>query len=230
MTGKMTGEHAAGKDWLAWHAGYDDPDSVLSRRLAVVRERVRAALDACPPGPLKVISICAGQGRDLLGALATHPRRRDVAARLVELDPRNAAVAREAAEAASLRGIEVVVGDASLTNHYAGMVPAHVVLACGLFGNITGEDIERTVGFLSRMCKTGGTVLWTRHRRAPDIVPRLCDWFERSGFERDFVTPPGLSFGVGAHRFTAESQPLEMGQRMFTFIGRERLEQLRRSL
>jgi hypothetical protein len=33
-----------------------------------------------------VISLCAGQGRDLLGVLADHPRREDVRARLVELD------------------------------------------------------------------------------------------------------------------------------------------------
>jgi ubiquinone/menaquinone biosynthesis C-methylase UbiE len=215
-------------DWNAWHESYDVPDSTLSRRLDVVQDRLREALDACPPGPLRVLSICAGQGRDLLGVLATHPRRRDVAARLVELDPRNAAAARAAAEAARLRGIEVVVGDAALTDHYAGMVPAHLVLACGLFGNITDEDIERTVGYLGRMCKVGGIVVWTRHRRPPDLVPQLCRWFEKRGFELDFLTPPDLDFGVGGHRFTSEPSPLEMGQRMFTFVGRERPQQLRR--
>jgi hypothetical protein len=230
MIGKMTGKQTAGKDWHAWHDAYDMPDSVLSRRLAVVQDRVRTALDSCPPGPLKVISMCAGQGRDLIGALATHPRAPDVAARLVELDPRNAAAAHEAAVTASLPGVEVVLGDASLTDHYAGTVPAHLVLACGLFGNITDEDIQRTVGFLAGMCRTGGTVLWTRHRRPPDIVPSLCGWFEECGFDAEFVTPPDLDFGVGAHRFTVAPRTLKMGQRMFTFIGRERLEQLRRSL
>jgi hypothetical protein len=220
--------HAHGKDWHAWHDAYDVPDSVLSRRLAVVQDRVRKALDGCPPGPLTVISMCAGQGRDLIGVLATHPRGPDVAARLVELDPRNAAAAREAAGDASLPGVEVVVGDASLTDHYAGMVPAHLVLACGLFGNITDEDIRRTVGFLAGMCAAGGTVLWTRHRRPPDVVPSLCRWFEECGFDEEYVTPADLDFGVGAHRLTAEPRTLEMGQRMFAFIGRERLERLSR--
>jgi hypothetical protein len=31
--------------------------------------------------------MCAGQGHDVLGALPDHPRRGDVTARLVELDP-----------------------------------------------------------------------------------------------------------------------------------------------
>ena len=212
------------KDWHAWHDDYDVPDSNLSRRLDVVQDRIRKALDGCPAGPLRVLSICAGQGRDLLGVLATHPRRQDVVARLVELDERNAAAARAAAEAAGLRGIEVIVGDASVTDHYAGMVPAHLVLACGLFGNITDEDIERTAGYVSRMCKADGLVVWTRHRRPPDIVPQLCRWFGQYGFELDFLTPPHLTFGVGVHRSTAEPSALEMGHRMFTFVGREYLQ------
>jgi hypothetical protein len=35
-------------------------------------------------------------GRDVIGVLAGHPRRDDVRARLVELDERNVAVARQA--------------------------------------------------------------------------------------------------------------------------------------
>jgi hypothetical protein len=88
------------QDWYTWHDDYDVPNTALARRLAAVQEQVRAALDEAEPGPLRAISMCAGQGRDLIGALAGHPRRHDVRARLVELDPRNAGVARQAAQAA----------------------------------------------------------------------------------------------------------------------------------
>jgi hypothetical protein len=210
------------RDWRAWHDGYDVPGSLLARRLAAVQERIRVVLDSCPPGPLRAVSICAGQGRDLLGVLATHPRGRDVTARLVELDPRNAAIARAAAHAAGLSGVEVVAGDASLTDQYTGLVPAHLVLACGVFGNITPADIERTVIFLGCMTATGGTAIWTRHRREPDLIPQLCRWFERRGFELVWVSDPGAGYGVAAHRFTAAPAPLEPGASMFTFVGRDR--------
>src|SRR5690348_11527682 len=117
----------AGRDWGAWHDAYDDPGSSLAQRLAVVQARIAAALDAAPPGPLHAVSMCAGQGRDLIPVLASHPRGRDVTARLVELDPALAAAARRAAGEAGLPGVEVVTGDASLTDAYAGLVPAHLV-------------------------------------------------------------------------------------------------------
>lgn len=56
---------------------------------------------------------------------------------MVELDTRNAALAEERAQAAGLHQVDVVTADASLTDHYRGMVPADLVLVCGVFGNIT---------------------------------------------------------------------------------------------
>jgi len=70
-------------DWHDWHDVYDRPDSPLARRLMAVQTQVTVALDSAPPGPLRAISLCAGQGRDLLEVLAGHPRRDDVQARLV---------------------------------------------------------------------------------------------------------------------------------------------------
>jgi hypothetical protein len=116
-----------GTDWLAWHNDYDRPDSRLAHRLAAVQRQIRAALDAAPPGPVKAISVCAGQGRDLLGVLASHPRRDDVTARLVELDDRIAAAARAAAARAGLQNVEIVTGDAALAGQYADLAPADLV-------------------------------------------------------------------------------------------------------
>ena len=110
-------------------------------------------MDHTAPGPIRVVSLCAGQGRDLHGALAGHPRADDVTALLVELDLANVATARAAF--VNRPAIEVREGDASRTDQYAGRVPADIVLACGIFGNITLPDIERTVEFLPAFCAPG---------------------------------------------------------------------------
>ena len=51
-----------------------------------------AALDEMPvpaahPEPIRMVSLCAGQGRDVIDVVATHPRGASVSALLVELDP-----------------------------------------------------------------------------------------------------------------------------------------------
>ena len=199
------------------HDSYDDPRSGLSERLGVVQARLAEALDAAPPGPLRVISLCAGQGRDLIPVLASHPRGQEVTARLVELDPRNAGTARRSAAPAGLAAAEVVTGDAAVSDAYTGLVPAAIVVACGIFGNISDADIRRTVGCFPQLCDLGGTVLWTRGRFEPDLVPQICDWFGEHGFEQLWVSEPGLRYGVGMHRFRGQPQPLVPGTRMFAF-------------
>lgn len=207
----------AERDWRAWHEEYDNPGSTLAERLTVVRERIAEALDAAPAGPLRLLSLCAGQGRDVIPVLAGHPRGGDVTARLIELDPELAQAARRAAEAAGLGALEVVTGDAGVTSACTGLAPASIVLACGIFGNISEADIRRTIGCCTQLCANGGTVIWTRGRFKPDLVPQICDWFADCGFELLWLSEPGRQYGVGAHRFTGEPAPLAAGTRMFTF-------------
>ncbi|MEV0383601.1 SAM-dependent methyltransferase [Nonomuraea sp. NPDC050643] len=199
------------RDWVAWHDYYDLPGSSLKQRLETVRKWVGTALDE---GASQVVSLCAGQGRDLLPVLAGHPRRGQVRARLVELDERNAGAARRMAP----EGAEVVCGDAALLESYAGAVPADLVMVCGVFGNITTDDVLRTVRTLPQLCAPGAMVIWTRGRDEPDLVPVICEWFEGGGFERVSVEGAGTGFGVGVHRYTGPPVPLEPGGRMFTFV------------
>ncbi|MFC8675522.1 SAM-dependent methyltransferase [Streptomyces griseorubiginosus] len=210
-------------DWQQWHDRYDAPESPLAWRLRAVQDRIGAALDAAPPGPLRVISLCAGQGRDLLGVLPAHPRREDVRARLVERDPGNVAEVRRTATALGLPGVEAVVADAALLDHCADLVPADLVLLCGVFGNITSADIERTVEACTQLCAPGARVIWTRHRNAPDQVPRICAWFESRGFVREWTTSTDHVQSVTVHRFTATPAPLRPGTRVFDFVGYNRL-------
>jgi hypothetical protein len=204
--------------WRAWHEDYDDPGSLLSQRLAVVVRRTRAALTAAPRGPVRLVSACAGQGRDVVAALERHPRRSEVHGRLVELDPDNAATAQRAIESAGLTGLEVSVADGGVTDAYVGAVPADVVLLCGIFGNVPDVDVERTVRSASGLCARGAVVVWTRHRRDPDLTPAIRGWFADSGFEEvGFDSPGAGSYAVGTHHLLADPRPLDRGVRLFTF-------------
>src|SRR5580658_4743238 len=88
--------------WVRWHRAYEDPDSALSMRLRLVQQGVREVLDHHAPGPIRIVSMCAGQGRDVIDVVAAHRRRADVRARLVELDPALVAFARARATAAGV--------------------------------------------------------------------------------------------------------------------------------
>ncbi len=210
------------RDWYAWHDHYDRPDSGLALRLSWVQDQIRAALDEAKAGPLRVISLCAGQGRDLIGVLADHPRAAEVTARLVELDPRNTEVAALLAAEAGLSNVDIVTGDASLTSQYADLVPADIVLACGLFGNMTDAHVESTIGYCAQLCAEGGTVIWTRARWEPDLVPQICAWFEERDFERVWLSAPERHPQcTGAHRRTAPPVPLEPDAVMFAFTNHD---------
>lgn len=209
---------AGRQDWAAWHDPYEDPESPLSQRLEVVRARVREALDDAPPGPVCVVSMCAGRGLDLIPMVADHPRRGDVSARLVELDPANVAGARAMVEELGLDAVEVVEADAAELGTYEGMVPAQVVLACGIFGNVVDDDVRHTVMSLPTLCAEGATVLWTRHRAEPDLTPRIRRWFAEAGFEELSFESPMDFFGVGAHRWPHEPAPFDARRRLFTFV------------
>jgi hypothetical protein len=188
-------------DWVAWHAGYDDPSSLLAARMRQVRLRLSEALDRAAPGPVRLVSLCAGQGRDVNGVLPGHPRRDDVSAVLVEADPRLAEVASGAAAEAGLDQVEVRVADAAAVASFADALPADVLLLCGIFGNVSEQDIERTVGAAAAMCTPGATVIWTRHRLAPDLTPRIRAWFAASGFdELAFDVGPDKLMAVGTNR------------------------------
>jgi hypothetical protein len=208
------------RDWHAWHREYDQPGSRLSQRLAAVQACIRDALDRMPPGPIRAISACAGEGRDLLGVLAGHPRAADVTARLVEIDPDLAA--RAAAHAPP--GVDVVCADASTTSAYRGAVPADLVLVCGVFGNVALPDIEHTVRSLPSLCAPGATVVWTRHRRPPDRTIDIRRWLDEAGYEEvAFVASDELLFGVGAHRLVAPPLPYAPDVPLFAFVGYDRL-------
>lgn len=167
---------------------------------------------------MRVISACAGDGRDLLGVLSTRPDASRVEGLLVEYDAGLAERAREATEASEAR-LQVLRADAADSSIYADTVPAGLVLMCGVFGNITDQDVSGTIAALPQLCEAGAHVIWTRHRRNPDLTPQIRDWFRTAGFEEiSFVAPGNDSWSVGVHQFIGTPQQLDPSAHWFTFV------------
>ncbi len=205
-------------DWLAWHHAYDDPESSLARRLGIIRGHVRDVLDARAGARTRVISVCAGEGRDVIDVTAAHPARAAVEAYLIEATPSVAAVARDAVVHNGLHGFTVVEADAGIADVYADMVPADLLLFCGVFGWISDADLFATIEFLPRLAAPRATVIWTLHHREPDRTGAARERFRAAGFaELEFLKPERSVSSIGVHRLTASPQDFERGVRLFTF-------------
>jgi hypothetical protein len=110
--------------------------------------------------------------------------------------------------------------DAGTTDAYAGTVPADLVLLVGIFGNISHDDLARTIAAAPGFCKPGGTLLWSRGRKSNDLNDEVRRRFNDAGFlEIDYDTlETGSQPAVGAMRYDRNPMVLEPERRLFTFL------------
>ena len=212
-----------------WHRGYDDSSSGLSWRLQRVRQHLGDALDG-HPGETRVLSVCAGDGRDLLGVLAGRADADRVSAVLLELHPGLAQRARDKAATAGLVRVEVRAVDAGTADSYLGAVPADVVLLVGIFGNVADDDLWRLVAFAPQLCRPGATLVWSRGRSFSRELPGVTSGDLNGEVRAEFVAAGFSELVYEAHeggglpalgvvRYEGPTVELRVGQPpLFTFI------------
>lgn len=206
------------RDYERWHARYEDPDSDLSWRLWTVRGFVEDALDR-HQGPMRILSSCAGDGRDVLGVLSGRDDAGRISATLIEVHLRIAARARKAAAALPITPVEVRTIDAGDSDAYVAAVPAELVLMVGIFGNISDVDLSQTIATTPQFCQPGATLLWSRGRERGDRNDEIRASFAAASFtELDYATIDiGSRPAVGAMRYDGPFQRLVSGKHLFTF-------------
>jgi hypothetical protein len=205
-------------NWSNWHNEYENENSELNARKRAVQAEVFALAAKCQPGPITIISICGGQGREVIGALEHHPRRADVRGRIVELDEDNAAFARSTARKAGI-GIEVFAGDASLAASYAGLPPADIVVISGVFGHLSNSDRVSLISFVRQIVKTGASVVYTFFRWDEEQVQQLRSYFSDQQFEEGaFETLDGkYKFIIARAQYSGAPLPFDAGAKVFNF-------------
>jgi hypothetical protein len=203
-------------NWHEWHDRYDDRESSLSRRLRVVRQRLDEVLRERPVR--RVLSLCAGDGRDIIPVVAGHPVETRPEALLVELDPALAAAAEQRAVDAGVTAT-VIAGDAGEAATWRDVVPVDLLMLCGVFGNVTDDDVRTTVAAARAMVNPRGTVVWTRgHVDGPDARPWIRAEFTAAGFsELSFDAEP-VGYGVGVNRLDVDRTAALIPDRLFSFV------------
>lgn len=207
------------RDYEKWHEEYSDPESDLSERLRVVQGFLNQSLDR-HEGPVRLLSCCSGDGRDVVGVLSRRVDADRVSATLLEVHPSIAQRARAAADRLAAGLVEVRMTDAGNTDAYIGAAPADVVLLVGMFGNVSAADQARTIAATPQLCRPAGTVIWSLgggHGGRSEQLRRL---FAEAGFAelhyRSLSTASGGT--VGVMRYDGPARTLTAGQPLFTFV------------
>jgi hypothetical protein len=205
-------------DWSEWHRSYDDPSTSLARRLVVVQRRLVESIVALGPDMRRVLSLCAGDGRDIIPVLADARLDPAPSVVLVELDPVLATAARGRAAQAGLGTVLAIEADAGNTATYAHLVPVDLLLLCGIFGNVSDEDIHATVRASVALVRDGGLVMWTRGHTEPDLRPVIRRWFVEAGFDEISFDGDPEPFGVGVAQRRGDVVADPLPPRLFTFL------------
>lgn len=205
--------------WSGW------PEKAYKReryqhRLQAVQEHLVECLDAAAPGPVRIISVCAGDGRDVINTVQTHRRRKDIVARLVELNDQSVALGRRrAAEAGLDRSVQFVHGDATVFATYKDLEPADIVLVCGVWGHVPSNEKAQLARAIAKLCKPGGAVIWTcgtskgisKVREIESLLSGA--WWEKS---RTTYTP-NAAWAIATHRYRGPAHDVPVEGQIFHF-------------
>jgi ubiquinone/menaquinone biosynthesis C-methylase UbiE len=149
-------------NWSGWpELAYQRPN--YRERLRVVQEQLAECLDQAPHNPLRLLSICAGDGRDVIGVLQSHRRREDVEAYLVELNGQSVSEGVKNVRGSGLENVvKFIHADATEYSTYKNLAPCDIVLICGVWGHVTANERANLIHALALFCKPSGKVIWTR--------------------------------------------------------------------
>lgn len=189
-------------------------------RLAGVQQHLAEAITSCPNAAVRVTSLCAGDGRDVIGTLATHPRCGNVRATLFELNPISIANGRAQIEATGLTHVvKFVAGDATRYDSYRKVGRADILLVCGVWGHVPPHERDEMMRAIRGLVQPGGIVIWTRGAakgaaRLEEIKTLFDppDWKE----VRFDITPDG-KFAVASYRLVGPGVELPPTGAIFNF-------------
>jgi hypothetical protein len=207
------------RDYVEWHKKYDDPSSPSSLRLRMIQAMLTKVL-AANAGPLRLLSLAAGDARDILDVLEQRPADVPrIAGRMIEILPELVATAQSRIAAIG-SPLEMVEDDAGDPQNLIGHIPADVVLLIGIMGNVSDDDDDYLADVVASFCAPGALMIWSRGHDNVEMVRRIRGRLADAGFvDQRFWPVPNGTYGLGTARWPDKpTPPLPMDRKLFTFI------------
>ena len=198
----------------SWHDNYEDETSTPYKRTLIVKKLIADYL--INKNNITILSICAGQGRDVLTSLNA-----DTCAYLIDVDKECVDYAQSYVNKNDLYNVFVIEADASLISTYIdnNIPKADLILICGVFGHLSLEDINITAQSLKQLIKPNGSVIWTRHKFDNDITKEVRDLFELAGYQEEaFISPKEEPFSIGMYKLIQDTIEPIYDLKMFDYI------------
>jgi hypothetical protein len=186
----------------------------------VVQAHLTECLEMAPRGPLRIVSMCAGDGRDVIGVLRSHPRRTEVTAWLVELDRESVAAGLRLASGAGLgKSVNFLHQDATAYETYLEIAPSDILLVCGVWGHVPVHERSPLVRAVTCFCSPGGTVIWTcGTKKGGTRLQEIQSLFTGSSWEIvRLSSTPDKRWAVATHRYNGPPNALPRGGPIFNF-------------
>ena len=149
--------------WNDWHSIYDDKESAPYKRSIITQELVNNYLNIHKKNII-ILSICSGQARDILPAIAGREDKDRITTYLLDIDKDCLEYAQEYARIHDIPNVHTINKDASLKESYDDIPKADLIVICGLFGHLVPEDIAATALFLQTLIEDNATVIWSRNK------------------------------------------------------------------
>ncbi len=156
--------------WMGWSDTAYQKQS-YQQRLLLVQRHLSESLDVAPCGTVRILSMFAGDGRDVVNVLGKHPRRGEVLAWLVEQNSQSVASGiRRSAEVGLGTATTFLEKDATQYAAYHGLAPAHIVLLCGVWGHVPIRERGQLIQALASLCARWRSDLDSRHLEGHDSI------------------------------------------------------------
>ena len=211
------------RDWVQWHELYKS-NLPLRIRLKLVQSQLKRALNKASDGPVTILSLFAGDARDLSGVLSRHARAKDVSAYLIECNSDLVEAGRKKFDDLGLGDqVDFRVADATDPTSYDGIPPADIVLVCGMLGFVTSETTLDLVRALRSYLKPDGHLIWTRNlmlRNGADHTNLFQTLLSENEFDQKRLSKTALPFFqkkedpvfvVGTHQYIGSTLSVPNG-------------------
>lgn len=215
-------EQNSSDKWTEWHENaYNNTNSLAYQRTEIVKNLINKYLYEINKNVV-IVSIGAGQGRDILSVLKERKDNNRIFTYLIDTDMECLDYAKNYAEKNNIINVNVVNIDGSLTENYKDIPKADLIIFCGMMNQKNTEEVKSLANNMKFLCNEDAQIIWSRHGYDEDYSTSFRNVFNENFYkELDFYISHKEPFFVCRNIITSNLLNVEIEKNVKIFIFEE---------